>query len=212
MSKSTPRKEKTLTVAVSVLGNQNAAAMLELLKSGKALGARDFVLGQYRSYRNVNGVAEGSSTPTYFRGRISFGGERWKGVPFILRTGKRLRRDLTDVTISFRESPAPLTDPWAKRWNELRLRLDRPEGIDLLFRKGASANIVASVPLEDTRVNEYDEVVRDLISGDRSRFAGRGANELAWRILRLPVEAQSKILRYDDGTDGPPGPPIDTNR
>src|SRR6266850_5797100 len=96
---------------------------------------RDVVLGQYRGYRDEPDVANGSVTPTYAALRVFVDNWRWQGVPFYLRTGKRLAKRVTEV--SFHMQPVPLSlfgreDVCENlQPNVLTLRIQPDEGIRL---------------------------------------------------------------------------------
>ena len=183
------------------------SAKIELLESARKVRPRDFVLGQYSTYREVTGVGRRSATPTFFQGELKIDNEHWKGVPFMLRTGKKLARDLTEIAVSFKKEHVKTFGDSKTTWDRIRLRLDRPEHVEFLRRGGRSVGVVAAIPQGKPGVTAHDRLVRDLIIGNRTPFVERGFNELAWKIMKAPLEEgdmpKHGIETYGDGTEGP---------
>ena len=169
----------------------------------------DAVFGQYRGYKSVDGVDRGSVTPTFFAARFYVDNVRWRGVPFFLRTGKELDQDSTEVRLMFRKAHRSVVRGRGVAWNEVALRLDPTESIDLVLRDGRG-NLSSSTPVWSPRrtpSNEHDLVLGDLLGGRRNMFVGRGFNEAAWRFFdRLAANAGRTPLPYDPGTAGPRAP------
>ena len=186
-------------------------AKLEEVRGVRTLSERDAVLGQYKGYREAAGVVHDSNTPTFVSARLFVDTRRWRGVPFVLRTGKKLHRDATEIVICFRGAHTSLARGRRVRWNQIRIRLDPPEGVDLGYWRGPSnegsgPRFGAALDLRP-ELTEYDRIVRDLVAGDRTNFVGRGFNESAWRIfdpLLSEVELRPRlVLPYGQGTSGP---------
>jgi glucose-6-phosphate 1-dehydrogenase len=75
----------------------------------------DVVLGQFEGYRDIDGVADDSSTETFAAARLWLDTERWRGVPFVLRTGKQLAASRQQVSLVFRQPDAAVHElpAWA---------------------------------------------------------------------------------------------------
>ena len=83
---------------------------MEIFRSLVPITEEDFVFGQYEGYTNEEGVAPRSCTPTYAALRLFINNRRWKGVPFYLRSGKKLARKVTEVVIRFKDVPVCVFD------------------------------------------------------------------------------------------------------
>lgn len=193
--------------------------------------ARDVVLGQYgpgtvngkplQGYRQEANVARGSVTPTYAALRLAVSNWRWAGVPFYLRTGKRLGRQLTEIAIQFKPTPhlmfpvrgAPLDA------NQLVFRLQPDEGIIQTFSAkqpgpGISISRVrstfsyASAFGVETLPRAYAWLLLDAMLGDQTMFARSDWIFGAWSIVD-PINQYWDANRPEDfpnysaGTSGP---------
>jgi glucose-6-phosphate 1-dehydrogenase len=184
---------------------------LKLLRSVRSLGGDDAVYGQYRGYRDEQGVAPGSRTPTYTALRLHVDNWRWQGVPFYIRAGKRLARRTTEVSVHFQQIPfclfgseevCQLIEP-----NVLVMRIQPDEGIAL--------KIASKVPGDDLTVGSvtmdfsyagafqcapgeaYEKLLLDAMRGDATLFARRDGDEQAWALL------DPALRRWDGGIDEP---------
>lgn len=85
-----------------------AAAREAVIGAFRPLEPDDVVLGQFEGYRDIDGVAEDSRTETFVAARLWVDTERWRGVPFLLRTGKQLAASRQQVSLVFRQPDAPV--------------------------------------------------------------------------------------------------------
>lgn len=194
---------------------------MEVFKALAPILREDFVFGQYRGYRDERGVAPGSGTPTFVALRLFLNNWRWQGVPFYVRSGKKLPSKVTQVAVQFRSVPlCVLPDQrlcQMVRPNRLVLRLQPEEGIWLTF--------CARVPgLEDaidtaTMNFRYDEFGRELpeayervlleaMQGRAALFWRAEGVEAAWRsVTPLLQQPEQKLAgafpNYEPGTWGP---------
>ncbi len=175
---------------------------LKLLRSVRPISPEDAVHAQYAGYRQEQGVAPGSRTPTYAALRLHIDNWRWQGVPFYIRAGKRLARRTTEVSVHFQQIPfclfgredvCQLIEP-----NVLTLRIQPDEGIAL--------KIASKVPGDDLRVGSvtmdfsyagafgsepgeaYEKLLLDAMRGDATLFARRDGDEQAWSLLAPVLE------------------------
>jgi glucose-6-phosphate 1-dehydrogenase len=179
------------------------------------------VRGQYRGYRNEEGVAKDSQVPTFAAMRFMIDSWRWQGVPFFLRAGKKLAQRVTEVNIHFKSVPLVLFKEEAAgsvlQPAVLTLRIQPHEGISLRF--------VAKVPGEHISVGNvhmtmtyadafkrpiaeaYERLLLDCIRGDATLFNRRDAVDRAWELIQ-PVlqvwDATPGVHIYEDGSAGPP--------
>jgi glucose-6-phosphate 1-dehydrogenase len=183
---------------------------------------RDVVLGQYRGYREEAGVAGDSATPTFAALRVFVDNWRWQGVPFYLRTGKRLKRRVTEVSLHMRPVPLSLfgSGDVCERIenNVLTLRIQPDEGIAVRF--------ASKIPGPDLRVGTvqmdmsyleafggeppeaYERLLLDAMRGDATLFSRRDAVETSWAWLTPILEhferhPPADFPNYAPGTWGP---------
>jgi glucose-6-phosphate 1-dehydrogenase len=180
------------------------------------------VRAQYRGYRQEKDVAPDSNTPTYAALRLFVNNWRWQGVPFYLRSGKRLAQKQTRIVIRFKEPPLSMFPlPPGKRMNPnlLVLSIQPDEGIHLRFEVKAPDTLAEtrSVNMEfdyarafgPSAVPEaYERLLLDAIQGDASLFTRADESEMAWSLLE-PIlhtwEQKEKpaLAFYEPGSEGP---------
>jgi glucose-6-phosphate 1-dehydrogenase len=182
--------------------------------------ANDCVRGQYRGYREENGVARDSQQCTYAAMKFMIDSWRWTGVPFYMRAGKGLAERLTEVSIHFKSVPLVLFKEEAAgsvlQPAVLTLRIQPHEGISLRF--------VAKVPGENINVGNvlmtmtyadafkrpiseaYERLLLDCMRGDATLFNRRDSVDRAWELIQ-PVlqvwEATQGVNFYERGSAGP---------
>jgi glucose-6-phosphate 1-dehydrogenase len=180
------------------------------------------VRAQYKGYREEEGVNSDSMTPTYAALKLQIDNWRWQGVPFYLRSGKRLKEKLSQITIQFKEPPNLLFTTKQDRLtpNMLVLYLQPDEGVHWRFEAKVPDTIakLRSVDMEfryadsfgKTAIPEaYERLLLDTISGDASLFTRADEVETAWSlidpILELWESPQKKQLlaSYEPGSWGP---------
>jgi glucose-6-phosphate 1-dehydrogenase len=155
------------------------------------------VRGQYAGYRHENGVAPDSQTPTYAALELFVDNWRWQGVPFYLRSGKRLAAKTTQIAIQFKCVPHlmfPVASKDEITPNVLSLCLQPDEGIHLRFEaKNPGAGMrTRSVNMEfhyaedlgaEALPEAYERLLLDAMQGDASLFARSDEIELAWALI-----------------------------
>ena len=199
---------------------------VKVLRSLKPLfgdGVRkDVVLGQYDGYCAEKDIGPDSRTPTYAALKVMVDNWRWQGVPFYLRTGKRLANRVTEVAIHFRSIPLCLfgKDEICQRLepNVLTLRIQPEEGIRLKFGcKTPGDNLDVSNVLMDFGYarafskqppDAYERLLVDAMRGDATLFARRDAVEYAWAFVTPILEASENntaapVALYAPGAQGP---------
>ena len=198
---------------------------VKVLQSLRALRPEDAVLGQYEAgeingspaagYLEEPGVAAGSTTETYAALRVLVDSWRWQGVPFYLRTGKRLPSRLTQVAVTFREPPVALFKTYDRDrppGDVLYFRLQPDEGFDLLFdvQVPVGAPRLAAQPFtfnyEDAfgrLPDAYETLLHDVMRDDRTLFVRGDEVEEAWRFYAPALEAEGRPEPYRAGSWGP---------
>jgi len=189
--------------------------VVKVLQSLRPLSENDLqnnlVLGQYTesevrgedlpSYREENGVAPDSRTETYLGLKLFIENWRWSGVPFYVRTGKRLPTRVTEVVIHFRPTPHPVFSQKAPD-NKLIIRIQPDEGIVINFgmkKPGAgfeAENVSMDFRYEDLGetklLSAYERLLLDALNGDATLFARSDAVLACWEFVE-------PILKYKDG-------------
>lgn len=175
--------------------------------------AVDVVLGQFEGYRAIEGVAEDSSTDTFVAARLWVDNDRWRGVPFLLRTGKRMAASAQRVTLVLRRDPERLYGDRVPTGRvsvslagdgaiEITSAVKRP-GPDLDLAAGT-----ARLDLDDVEPGEplpaYASLLDDVLHGDRTLFTTPGGLEAAWRAFApLLGEGRPAPQPYAPGSWGP---------
>lgn len=180
------------------------------------------VRGQYQGYRAEAGVAPDSQTPTYAALKCFVDNWRWQGVPFYLRSGKRLAAKTTEISIQFKRVPHLLFPPSAGAKiapNVLSLCLQPGEGIHLRFeaKEPGAGMRTRSVDMDFHYAEDfgasalpeaYERLLLDAIHGDASLFARADEIELAWQVVD-PILASwaapnaPGLALYNEGSGGP---------
>ena len=205
---------------------------LKVLKSLKPFTAetvtRDVVRGQYKAgtvagtavpgYLEEAKVPAGSTTETFVALRAEVQNWRWAGVPFYLRTGKRLGARHSQITVNFRPVPHPIF-PGSSRANKLVIKLQPEDGLELhlLAAKGGSqGEALAPVFLDldfdkafaAERVGAYERLLMDALAGRLNLFVRSDEQEQAWRwvepVLHAWAHDPAGPRAYAAGTWGPP--------
>jgi len=215
----------TMEVPASFAADDIRDEKSQVLRSVRPLTLNDVanhcVRGQYRTYREEQGVPEESQTPTFAAMRFMIDSWRWQGVPFYLRAGKKLAERLTEVSIHFKSVPLVLFKEEAAgsvlQPAVLTLRIQPHEGISLRFvAKVPGENInVGNVIMEMTYADAfnrpiaeaYERLLLDCMRGDATLFNRRDSVDRAWELIQ-PVlqvwEATPGVHIYEDGSGGPP--------
>jgi glucose-6-phosphate 1-dehydrogenase len=185
---------------------------MKVLRALRAPERRDIVRGQYVGYRAEEGVAANSDTETYAALRFEIDSWRWAGVPFFVRTGKRLPVTATEVMATFRRPPQRLFDePLPPRSNYLRFRLgpDRV-AIALGARTKAAGETMTGRETELFACNAhademlpYERLLGDALKGDATLFARQDSVEVAWDIVDRLLAAGPQAEPYAPATWGP---------
>ena len=170
-------------------------------------------------FREEEGIARGSRTDTYAAMRLDIDTRRWAGVPFYLRTGKRLPRRATEVALMFQKAPhLPFsqTDTEELGQNALIIRVQPDEGVTLRFgsKVPGTSMEVRDVNMDfdygesftESSPEAYERLLLDVLIGDPPLFPRQEEVELSWKILD-PVEEywdkHGEPQDYLSGTWGP---------
>ena len=173
-----------------------------------------YVRGQYDGYRSIPGVKPDSTTETYAALRLEIDNWRWAGVPFLVRTGKRLPVTQTEVRLVFRKPPRLGFVEHRGRLSEadqLVIKLDPSTGVRLrLDAHRADAPNPASVHLDMEFAEQggeaptpYEVLLHAAMRGDSTSFARQDSVEETWRVLQPLLDHPPPVHGYRPGTWGP---------
>jgi glucose-6-phosphate 1-dehydrogenase len=189
-------------------------AKVAVLRSVAAADPAKCVRGQYEGYRKIGGVRRNSDTETYVALRLDIDSWRWTGVPFFIRTGKRMPFTQTELRLVFRNPPRLPFIPEARRRpqpGQLVFRIDPHSGIRMVLdavradRRGA-----AEIDLDMEFAKEggegatpYEVLLHAALIGDASHFTRQDGVEECWRIVQPLLDSPSKAMPYPQGSWGP---------
>ena len=197
---------------------------IKVLRSIDPIGTHDVIFGQYAEgsidgetvpgYRQEQGVRANSATETFAAVKLSLSTWRWKGVPFVLRTGKRMPRRLTQIAVVFRKPPVRLFEPSNETVhpNVLLITIQPDEGISLGFEvKVPGEGYVLRKQHLHFRYDEefgrlpeaYETLLLDIIVGDQTLFVHADETEQSWEIYTPLLERRVPVKQYPAGTWGP---------
>ena len=185
----------------------------------------NLVLGQYTAaeingkmengYLEEKGVPADSRTETYIALRCEIENWRWAGVPFYVRTGKRLPARVTEIVIHFKTTPHPVFSQNAPE-NKLIIRIQPDEAISMRFGlKKPGAGFEAKEVSMDFRyadlagaqvLTAYERLLLDAMKGDATLFARTDAVHAAWKFVQPILDYKAnggRIHEYEAGTWGP---------
>ncbi|POB09845.1 glucose-6-phosphate dehydrogenase [Sulfobacillus sp. hq2] len=194
----------------------------EVLRAVRALEADSAVAGQYGpgttqgqavpGYVQENGIAADSQTETYAALKLHVDNWRWHGVPFYLRSGKRLAADYAEIAIQLKPVPRHLFGAGLADWLVFRMKPD--EAIDLvMFAKKPglemdTKQVTLSAPYKKAGEHDYsayEQLLLDVLSGEQSAFPRWDEVEQSWRIVDpiLKAWANTPPEVYPAGSQGP---------
>ena len=171
-----------------------------------------------RGYLEEDGVGPRSRTETYAAVRLTIDNRRWAGVPFYLRTAKRMPRRVTEVALNLQRAPhLPFSDTAALGTNAVVLRIQPDEGVTLRFGakvpgtqmelRDVTMDFAYGSSFTEASPEAYERLILDVLLGDPPLFPQHEEVELAWKILD-PVldfwaESNTPPCKYPAGSWGP---------
>jgi glucose-6-phosphate 1-dehydrogenase len=186
-------------------------AQVTLFKAVKEADPANYVRGQYDGYLAIDGVAPDSTTETYAALRLEIENWRWAGVPFFIRTGKRLPVTQTELRIVFRHPPNlgfgaldRTLEP-----NQLVVKLDPTTGIRLVAEvHRADGPGPVELDMEFAQAGgegptPYEVLLEAALVGNNMRFTRQDGVEETWRVMQPLLDAPPPVHSYAPGTWGP---------
>jgi glucose-6-phosphate 1-dehydrogenase len=190
---------------------------VKVLKAMEPLDSSHVVRGQYRGYRQEQGVAPDSDVETFAAVRLGIESWRWAGVPFYLRAGKSLAGSATEVVVEFKRPPRLLFAPRGAprpHPNHMRFCLGPNEAVSFTLDVKAFGEQLVSRPTDFSTTPEafgtsqaadpYERLLDDALEGDARRFAREDSVEEAWRVVEPVLAYPDPVVSYEPGSWGPP--------
>ncbi len=186
-------------------------AKAQAFRAMRPLQPSDVVRGQFRGYREEEGVAPDSDVETFAAVRLQVDSWRWAGVPFYIRTGKCLPVTATEVLIELKRPPLELfPDCSAAPPNRFRFRLSPHVVLSLGARaklpgesmRGEDVELIACHDGTD-EMKPYERLLRDAMRGDQMLFARQDSVEEAWRVVEPVLGGAAPLVEYASETWGP---------
>jgi glucose-6-phosphate 1-dehydrogenase len=198
---------------------------LKVLRSMAPIQEEDVIFGQYArgevngleapGYKEEDGVSPESTTETFAAMRLEIANWRWQGVPFYIRTGKRLPKRVSAIVVTFRRPPVYLFQPFHSCnicSNKLVITLQPDEGFDLYFEaKAPGEPFTLNTQRLHFRYAEaygalpdaYETLLLDIMEGDQTLFISADEVEKAWQHYTPLLERRPPVYPYAAGAWGP---------
>jgi len=189
-----------------------AEARAKVIGCFRPLGRADVVVGQYEGYRDTDGVAKDSRTETFVAARVWVDNDRWKGVPFLLRTGKCLAESHQRISVAFKDPvPGLAGQPTAASVLDFELSGDGQITQSLVVKEpGPQLTLdVATIGLPLGRsfhtptLPAYSRLLHDVLMGDRSLFTRPDGLEHVWEVADAILREKREPISYPKGSWGP---------
>ncbi|MCL4540661.1 MAG: glucose-6-phosphate dehydrogenase [Bacteroidetes bacterium] len=198
---------------------------VKVLKTISPISPDNVVFGQYmrgavqgtevEGYLEEERVAPDSKTETFVALKLNISNWRWQGVPFVLRTGKRMFKGITEVAITFRRPPVSIFRQFSIKDiqpNKLIMTLQPNEGFDLSFKVKEPGD---SYRLSTQRLHfqygevfgripdAYETLLLDVLKGDQTLFVRSDEVESSWELYTPLLSQKFDVHKYASGTWGP---------
>ncbi|MGH2787391.1 MAG: glucose-6-phosphate dehydrogenase [Actinomycetota bacterium] len=180
------------------------------------MSTEDVVRGQYDGYRDIEGVDPHSETETFVAARVLIDNWRWTGIPFYLRTGKRMAESRSSITLGFRDPPRRMFRNVATRGfgsDHLTIELGPHEGISITFLAKipgpsielgpANMNFHYEGSFGSELIEAYERLLHDALLGDRTLFTRADGIERTWEVVTEVLERPPPLHSYPQGSWGP---------
>lgn len=184
---------------------------VKVLRAIQPIGPEDIVRGQFRGYQEEPGVKKDSQVETYVALRLYLNSWRWKGVPFVIRTGKSLATTETQIVAKLRRPPAIFANepppPNYMRFQvspEMKIALCALEKTQGQGWIGHPVELLSSTQRDASEMLPYEELLEDAMAGNQRRFARQDYVEQSWRILDPILKNPPPLHTYEPGSWGPP--------
>lgn len=191
---------------------------LKVFRSMLTIEPQHAVRGQFNGYRSLEGVNPESQTETFIALKCTIDNWRWAGVPFFLRTGKRLAEGQRIISIAFHEPPRSMFPP------DSGVGLHGPDHLtfDLSDASRTSLSFYGKRPgpgmkldkhslqfsMDETKhigdvLEAYERLILDAMRGDHTLFTTSDGIERLWKVSEPLIESPPPVMRYSQGSWGP---------
>jgi glucose-6-phosphate 1-dehydrogenase len=189
-------------------------AQLAVFRAIEDADPEHYVRGQYDGYQSIDGVAKDSTTETYAALRLDIDNWRWSGVPFFIRTGKRLPVVQTEIRLVFKNPPRIAFGPRSQARpepNQLVVKLDPSTGVRLIVnarRADATGPERINFDVEFAQqggegATPYEVLLQAALVGNSVRFTRQDGVEEQWRIMQPLLDSPPPVHPYAPGSWGP---------
>ncbi len=190
----------------------------KVFRSLQPIDPASVIRGQYAGYRDEPGVAPDSQTETFVALRAEIDNWRWSGVPFFLRTGKRMEEGARIISIAFREPPHAMFPPGSGvgRFGTDHLTFDLDEsarlslsfyakkpGTGMRLHKASFQFSLSETDLHEDVLEAYERLIVDAMTGDHTLFTTAEGIERLWAVSAPLLEAPPPVQPYWVGSWGP---------
>jgi glucose-6-phosphate 1-dehydrogenase len=206
--------EVAMEPPVSMKADDLQAARESVIAAFRPLAREDVVFGQFDGYQDEEGVKDDSTTDTFVAARLWVDTDRWRGVPFLLRTGKQLAESKQQVSLIFTKPAAgPLSHDTPELGNVLTLDLTGSGAINLqvvVKDPGPDSDLTTDTMTldlgkagDEDSLPPYVRLIHDVIDGDRSLFTRPDGLGAAWATIAPILDAPPDVQPYARGSWGP---------
>jgi glucose-6-phosphate 1-dehydrogenase len=186
-------------------------AQVGLFRAVKEADPSHYVRGQYDGYLSIDGVAADSTTETYAALRLEIENWRWSGVPFFIRTGKRLPVTQTELRLIFKRPPHLGFKAFDQSMepNQLVVKLDPSTGLRAEFeahRADGPGQVHMDLEFSEQGgegATPYEVLLHSALVGQSTRFTRQDAVEETWRVFQPLLDSPSPVQPYAQGSWGP---------
>jgi glucose-6-phosphate 1-dehydrogenase len=190
----------------------------KVFRSLQPLDPRNVVRGQYEGYRDEERVDPHSSVETLVALRCEIDNWRWSGVPFYLRTGKRMGEGTRIISVAFREPPHAMFPEHSRvgRYGPDHLTFDLGEssrvslsfygkrpGMGMVLDKASMQFSLEETEYHGEAVEAYERLIRDAMIGDRTLFTTARDVERLWEVSEPLLQNLPSVKPYPQGSWGP---------
>jgi glucose-6-phosphate 1-dehydrogenase len=183
---------------------------VKVLRGIQPIRPEDIVLGQFNGYLQEPGVAHNSRVETFVALRLYINSWRWKGVPFFIRTGKRLATTATQVVARLCQPPAIFNrEPPKANYIRFQVSPDVKIALGAMEKSFGSAfmghpvELLSATPPSANDTLPYEELLEDAMIGNQRRFARQDYVEESWRLLDPILEGNLPVHSYEPDSWGP---------
>lgn len=181
-------------------------ARAQVLRAVRPLDPQAVVRGQYEGYRSLSQVHPESDTETFLAAKVRIDNDTWTGVPFFLRTGKRIASDRQCIRIAFKTPVAGLASRGSHtRRHSSTVRFDLRAGDMTPSASPLAGRLEDRPPGEgpSLRLGAYEHLLLDVVRGERKTVVRADAVARTWDLVRDVLDQPPPIRPYAQGSWGP---------